>query len=169
MSYRASQTVLFKQTASGTIANSTTETAISSTGVGALTIPANYLIVGTTLRITGYGYHSAVSSPTIRIKVKFGSTVILDTTAITSHNSTNEEIRLDALITCRTTGASGTVFAQGLYKEFQSPGVDGPMVNTSTTTVDTTASQTISVTAQWGTASASNTITLSNLVVEVLN
>ncbi len=160
---------LFCQTATGTIANSTTETAISSTGVGSLTLPANFFVAGKTIRICGRGYHSSASAPTIRIKVKFGSTVILDTTAVTSGNDTNAMIEIAGDITCRTTGASGTVFAQGQYHEFGSSPNAFQMVNTATVTVDTTASQAITVTAQWGTASASNTISLTNLTVEALS
>ena len=38
-------------------------------------------------------------------------------------------------------------------------GVVVPIVNTATTAIDTTVSQAVDVTATWGTASASNTIT----------
>jgi len=109
--------LLFTQTATGTVANTTTETALTSTGVGSLTLPAAYFIAGKTLKLEARGIHSAVSSPTLRIKVKLGSTVVLDTTAITTKNDTNEAIIIEAMITCRTTGASGTIFAQGLYTE----------------------------------------------------
>lgn len=69
--------LLFVQTASATIANSTTETTISSTGVGRLTLPANFFIIGRTIRITGRGFHSSTANPNITLKIKFGSTVML--------------------------------------------------------------------------------------------
>jgi hypothetical protein len=163
------QGVIFTQTATGTIANSVTETAISSTGVGTLTLPANFFVAGKTLKITGLGIHSSAANPTIRIKIKFGSTIMLDTTAVGTKNSTDEGFQVTGVITCRTTGVSGTVFSQGFYNEGASGTGNFDMKNTAATTIDTTASQAMTITAEWGTASASNTISLTNLVVEVLN
>lgn len=59
--------------------------------------------------------------------------------------------------------------SQGQYLELHTGGAFEGMKNTATVAVDTTTSQTITVTAQWGTANASNTITLTNLTVESLN
>jgi hypothetical protein len=160
-----SEGVLFVQTATGTVANTTTETALTSTGVGTLTLPANFFIAGRTIRVIGYGYHSSVSG-TIRIKVKFGSTVILDTTALSTGNNTNNLFQLYGDITCRTTGASGTVFGQGIFTEGGGSPKDFEMVNTSTITIDTTSSQAVSVTCQWQNASASNTTSMSNFTLE---
>lgn len=164
--------VLFIQTSSVTVANTTTETALTDGGVGSLTLPANFFVVGRSLRIVGNGYHSNTNGDSLRIKVKLGSTVLLDTGAQTSGTSTNDGFIINAHITCRTIGASGTVMAQGEYKEYTgTPSAHDTyeLVNTSTTTIDTTTSQAISVTAQWGTASASDTITLTNFTVECLN
>lgn len=160
---------LFVQTATATCANTTTETTISSTGVGTLTLPANFFVAGKTIKIKGWGYHSSTTNPNLTIKVKFGSTVILTTGAHTMHNDTNSLWELNADITCRTTGGSGTVFAQGLFADYGTNGDHVQMVNTATTTISTTSSQAITITAQWGTASSSNTISLSNLTLEVLH
>jgi hypothetical protein len=85
-----------------------------------------------------------------------------------SGNSSNKMFDIDSIITCRTVGGSGSVFAQGIYREFDSTARFDPMVNLAAITVDTTASQAISVTAQWSAANASNTISLTNLTIEVL-
>lgn len=161
--------LLFVQTASATIANSTTETAISSTGVGSLTLPANFFIIGRTIRITGRGFHSSTANPNITLKIKFGSTVMLTTGAVQSKNGSSDAFVISGDITCRTTGASGAFMSQGQYLELQSTGVLYGMKNTATVAVDTTTTQAITVTAQWGTANAGNTITLTNLTVESLN
>ena len=165
------QGVIFTQTATGTIGNSTVETAITSTGVGGgLTLPTDFLLAGKSLCITARGVHSATASPNLTIKVKFGSTVILTTGAIATGNSTNEQFCIGGMITCRTTGASGTVFGQGSYQEASGTSArDYSMSNTATTTINTTVTQAITITAQWGTANAGNTISLTNLVIEVLN
>lgn len=158
--------VTFVQTATGTAANTVAETTISSTGQGTLTLPAAFLTVSKTIRIRGKGFHSSTASPTLNLKVKFGSTVLCSTGAHTHHNATNGYFDFECEITCRSIGASGTVFAQGIFTDATD---HVSMGNTATTTIDTTTTQAITVTAQWSAASASNTISLTNLTVEVLN
>lgn len=157
---------LFTQTQSVTVANTVTETTLIGTGVGSLVIPANTLQVGMTVKGWALGFHSAVANPNIQVRVYFGSTVVLDTGIVTSGNSTNAIWEARGFVTVRSIGVSGTVAAQGFYMEGQGgPNLFG-MVNTSTVTIDTTASQTINMTVQWGTASASNTITCTNHIIE---
>ena len=93
----------------------------------------------------------------------------METGAITAYNTTNEGFSIEGIATCRTTGASGTVMAQGLYKEYQNPAIDYGMTNTSADTIDTTVSNLLEWKVQWGVASASNTITVTNFLLEVLN
>ena len=160
---------LFTQTASVTVANTTTQTTLLDGGVGSVTLPVNFFYPGRTLRITLYGYHSTVANPNITMRVKFGSTTILTTGAVASGNSTNTAIKLEGFVTCRTDGATGTVIGQGTYTEAGGGANIFDMTNTATTTIDTTASQTVDITVQWGTASASNTITSTNVILEYLN
>jgi hypothetical protein len=160
---------LFIQTANKTIANSAVETSLIDSGVGQLTLPANSLTVGKTIRIELLGFHSSVSNANVTVNIKIGSVTVLTTGTNSGGNSSNELIRLEALITCRTTGATGTVIGQGIYSEAHTGGVDQALINTATSTIDTTASNTIDVTFQWGTASASNTITSTNLVISMIN
>lgn len=160
---------IYSSTASATVANTVTETTIVGSGVGTVTLPANFFTAGKTIRLRMTGIHSSVSSATIQIRIKLGSTTILDTGAHTSHNDTNALTNIEAIITCRTTGASGTFIGQGEYVEVGASPDIAEMVNTTTTVVSTTASQTVAVTAQWGSASASNTITITNFTLEVLN
>jgi hypothetical protein len=158
---------VFVQTADATVANTTTENTLATSGVGSLTLLANLLAAGKNVRITARGYVSETGNPTLRVKIKFGSTIILDTTAVSfSGNLTNQEWALSADITCRTAGVSGTVMGQGRFVS-ETGDVFG-MVRTAPVTVDTTITEAIDVTAQWSTASASLTITCTNLMVEVL-
>lgn len=156
---------LFSQTATGTVANTTTETTIVGSGTGTMVLPANFFLTGKTIRVRGYGFHSSTASPTLNLKIKLGSTVICSTGAHTHHNASNGYFEFEAIITCRTTGGSGTVFAQGKF--FDATDLV-PMGTTAAVTVATTSSQTVGVTATWGTASASNTISCTNLTLEVL-
>lgn len=164
---------IFTATATGTIANSTTETEISSTGVGTKTLPAAFFIAGKTVRVSARGYFSTQATPvTLQLKVKLGSTVVLDTGVQTPITTTNHGWAVEGLITCRTTGASGTVFSQGSAHLSSTAILEAAwdMENTATTTIDTTATQAVSLTAQWGAGvAAADTINCSNFVVEVLN
>jgi hypothetical protein len=156
--------------AGNTVVNTTTETAFSSS----YTFAANSLAAGMVVRITARGVYSTNSSiETIRIRVKLGSTTILDTGVyIPIKVSTNQLWELDASLIVFTAGGSGTVDSQGCFSvhkvEYGSLGYDAPMQNTSPATIDTTASQALTITVEWGAALAGNSITLRQLFVETL-
>ena len=165
-------TGLFVSTGDATVANTVTETTIIGSGVGTLTLPANFLVAGKTIRITAKGYYGTTGTPTINIKVKLGSTVVMSTGAQTQAlNITSQYFEASGDITCRTVGAGGTVYGQGhaLLATTAVATTVEEMVNTATTTIDTTTTQAVGLTATWGTASASNTITGTNFTLEVLN
>jgi hypothetical protein len=163
----------FTSTATGTIANSVTETSITGTGVGTKTLPAAFFVVGRTLRVTLWGiYSTANPAVTLQIKAKLGSTVILDTGAQTPTAAmANRGFCVTGLITCRTTGATGTVFGQG-SANMSISATDSQawdMENTATATIDTTASQAFDVTATWGAGvGASDTISGTNFLLEIV-
>lgn len=162
---------LFTQTADKTIANTVTETTLFGTGVtvgGGLTLPANFFVAGKTLKLHIHGYHSSTGNPNVTIKIKLGSTVVATATGV-SGNGATDGFFFDGEITCRTTGATGTVSAGGQYDEVHTSGLNLGIVQTGTTTIDTTASQVLDVTVTWGTADAGNTITSQIAYVTVLN
>lgn len=160
---------VFTQTAPVTVANTVAETTLTGTGQGALTLPANFFVPGRTIKIILAGFHSAIGGPTIDVRIKLGSNILLDTGAVNTSNSTNAYIELRGYITCATTGVSGTVNAQGKYSEAGGGANEFGMVNTSPITINTTISQTLNITAQWGTASSSDTITATNVMIETEN
>jgi hypothetical protein len=158
----------FAQTASVTVASTASETTLVGAGAGSATIPANAWYVGKTIRVRVSGYLSDTGTPTLTVKIKFGSTVILTTGAITlASGVSNVGWQIEGTITCRTVGGSGTVFAQGTFQYNNS--VPTNIVNTAAVTIDTTASQAVSATATWSASSASNTITATNLSIEAVN
>lgn len=158
--------VIAVQTADATIANTVTETTLFGTVVGTLTLPANFLIAGRTIRITMRGHVSTTGTPNLTIRSKFGSTELVTTTAFNAGTLSNIGWTWTCDITCRSTGASGTVVASATFA--WNNGSQRNAVKTTTTTIDTTATQAVNVTAEWGTASASNTITAQLAQVEVL-
>ncbi len=175
MSYlKTKQLVPYTQGASVTVATTAAETSLlSSTGsIGGLQLLKSGFVVGKTYRVSGCGVFSNTGTPTLTVKVKFGTTAILSTGAITTVTSaTDREFSFSGLITVKSLGGSGTVNGQGIFVETLATGVslNYPMTNASAVTVDTTANQTVGVTAQWSASSSSNTITLTNFVLEELN
>lgn len=138
--------------------------------VGSRTIPAHYFLVGKSLIINSSGYYSCQggANGALRMRVKLGSTTILDTGAQTNASAlTNRFFNVNAIITCRTTGSSGAVFGQGrfLYSTSATDITGWDMENTGAITVDTTVAHDIDVTADWTLESASNSISGTNCII----
>lgn len=142
---------------------------------GTLTIPANYLKVGKMYRFKANGLFSkgATAGHTLRIRVAFGGTAAyLDTLAITPAVSiTNRYWELEGDVYVYTTGVSGAVSGMGRFSYANSNTtpvalLTAPMNRSAGITVDTTASFTIDVTAEWSAASVSNTIQMENFSIE---
>lgn len=158
--------IMFSQYANGTCANTTTETTISSSIIGRITIPISYWSRGKVYKVSGTGYRSAVLLPNFTLRFYIGSTVILTTGTITSTNATNGAFQFEGIITCQSiTTTTANLISQGSYREGN---IFYDMVNTSAVTVATDSILTMKLTAQWGTASASNTITLTNLYLQTI-
>jgi hypothetical protein len=159
--------MLFVMTANSTaVANTVASTTILGTGVGTLTLPANFFVAGKTVIIKGHAVISTTATPTLTLRSYLGATLIVSTTTTTLGTLANNGIDYEIQLTCRTTGGSGTIRGKITYW------CSGNVIATSgsgATTVDTTVSQTIDVQALWGTASASNTITGDNCYVQILN
>ena len=169
--------VIFTSTADATVGNTLTEGTLLGTGVGTKTLPANFFVAGKTIRLTASGYFSTDLIPnTLNIRFKLGSTTIVSTGAFTPSGSlSNQFWRVELFLTCRTTGATGTVIAQGVFQDIDTGITAGlnayPMLDTTTNTIDTTASQIVDLSADWDGigAQAGDTITATNSVLEIIN
>lgn len=167
---------IFTQTADQTVTNTTTETTALGTGVGTKTLPANFFVPGKTIRLRVGGVYSTpgLSTPSVIVRVKYGSTVLASVTT-TSLLSGASALRFDGevLITCRTTGATGTVITDGDIEYLT--GITGtlavePLNNSgNTTTIDTTTSNALDVTVQWDSATATRIAKATACFIEVLN
>lgn len=166
------QKVGFAETANANINTSTTETTLIGTGTGTATLAANFLTVAKTIKVRMWGFYGTKASPVgaLTIRFKYGSTTLVTLSPTLTVSLTNQPFNLEFELTCRTTGATGTVFAQGEGRFYSAAGTVGNIsgVTTATTTIDTTASSKIDITAQWATSNASNTITSTNYSMEVL-
>lgn len=154
---------LFTSTADRTQANTASEVTIIGTGVGTLTLPINsYDAAGASLHIQAAGYYSNTGTPTITFKVKHGATVLGSTGAVTTTTgATNWQWWFDGQITARTVGGSAGMIVEGrlLIQTGANAISIYPMLQTATVAVNSGATQAVDLTIQWGTASASNTIT----------
>lgn len=172
--HRKGTPVIFIAAATGQVVNTTAETTIIGSGIGSITFPANTLFVGRTLRIQACGVISTALVPgTLRIRVKIGTNVILDTGAQTPASSLVDLLwKIDAVITVRTVGSVDTVIGQSSFEHQASALaalVSWAMTNTAAINVALNAQQTLDVTAQWSSASADNNIRCTNCTVESLN
>ena len=160
---------LFTSTATRTQASTAAEVTIVGTGVGSLTLPANFHdAAGSSLYVTSAGYYSNTGTPTINFKLKYGATVLATTGVVTTTTgATNWQWFFRGVVTCRTTGAGGTVILQGelLVQTGATAMSVYPMLQTATATVNTTATQAVDLSIQWGAADAANTISGTNFVM----
>jgi hypothetical protein len=156
---------LFAQTANSTlITNTTAESSLINGGVGTLTIPANGFQVGDSFRAVFGGVMNANNNQNITIRVKAGSIVLLNSGPQNLGSSViNDVWSLNIDFTIRAIGAAGVASIVSLgsfhYTKTNNASVQGFGFNTvNSTTFDTTISNALNVTAQWGTASSGNNI-----------
>lgn len=155
---------LFAQTANSTPVTATTsERTLIDGGVGGLSVPANFFKVGDSFLASMSGIISSANNETLRIKVKSGSVILGDTGLITMPTTTSKHFDLRIFFTIRTIGAAATasiaVSGQFTYSKDASNAFEGADFSTvNTTTFDTTIANTLDITAQWGSANATNNI-----------
>jgi len=133
-------------------------------GVGTLTVPANGFTVGDSFRVLMGGVVNAANNQTIRIKVKAGSVILLDSgiQGLTSA-VTNDIWSLNVDFTIRQIGAAGVASIASLgrfsYVKTNNGAVEGFGFNTvNGGTFDTTISNTLDITVTWGSNNAGNSI-----------
>lgn len=160
---------LFTTTADAAANNTTAETSIVGTGVGSKTTAAGYFAAGTNLLVRLSGYYSTPAVPdNLTIRIKAGSTVVGSAVFTLPLNLTNQVFVIEALVTCRTAGASGTFILNDLILSTNSTltaTISAAALNTSTVTLDTTGTLAWDITADWGAAQSGQVITGTNFVM----
>jgi hypothetical protein len=156
---------LFVQTGNSTvITNTIAETTLINGGIGTLTVPANGFSVGDSFRGVFGGVMNAVNNQTIRIRVKAGAVVLLDSGVQNLGNSIiNDIFSLNIDFTIRALGVAGVASIVSLggfhYTKISNGAVQGFAFNVvNNTTFDTTVNNTLNVTVQWGVANPGNSI-----------
>ena len=138
---------------------------------GTLTLDAQLLRVGTTIRVKAYGRMTqSAAGPTLTVEGRLGSTVISTATiAASAGGITDGAVNFETTLVCRSTGATGTVQGDGRV-DAQLATATGTNVYFSmykaVTTVDTTGALAIDLFATWSANTAGNAITITNVTVE---
>jgi hypothetical protein len=128
-----------------------------------LTVPANGFSVGDSFRADMGGVLNAANNQTIRIRVKTGSVILLDTLAQPISNITNDVWGLSINFTIRKLGGPGvgSIVSLGAftYTKTSNGVVEGFSSNiVNNTTFDTTVTNTLNITVQWGSTNVGNNI-----------
>jgi hypothetical protein len=156
---------LYAQTAnSATVTNTTAETTIIGTGVGSLSVPANGFAVGDSFRGILGGIINAGNNQTIRIRLRTGSVLLLDSGLQNLGSAVTDDVwSLNVDFTVRQIGTAGVASIVSLgsfhYTKTNNASVQGFGFNVvNNTTFNTTVSNTLDVTVEWGAASTENNI-----------
>jgi hypothetical protein len=166
------------------LASSTTATAVSPAS-GAGYTPANFWLptygISKSLYVKAFGVLSTTGTPNLTVGVSanttqgtYNSSGILATTGAVAQASsvTNVPWELDCVLTCVTTGGSGTFLADG---KFSVAGSTWERLSSSTAnpntaaTLSTQAAYYIELFATWGTSSASNSLQVYTYAILGLN
>jgi hypothetical protein len=156
---------LFAQTGNSTIISGTiVESTLINGGVGTLTVPANGFQIGDSFRAIFGGVMNAANNQTIRVRVKAGAITLLDSGPQNLSSSiVNDIFSLNIDFTIRQIGTAGVASIVSLgqfhYTKTNNASVQGFGFNVvNNTTFDTTISNVLDVTVQWGSTNAGNSI-----------
>ena len=169
-------------------ASSSTATCVGPT-TGAAYLPANFFLptygVGKSILVKAFGVLSTTSTPNLTIGVTgnttqgtYNSSAIFATTGTLAQGSgvTNVPWTLEVLITCVTTGGSGTFLADGMFVAYNTATTtnaarcSSSSANPNTAlTLSTESAYYVELFATWGASSASNTLTVYNVAVLGIN
>lgn len=168
-------------------------TAVASTAAETIlfpnvTVPANYMQDGRTLRIRAFGQYSNTGTPTMIFGLRWGGvagTLLAKTAAITTPSGvTAAGWEVMCMIQTRSNGATGTIMANGhaiVYAAVATtvasatgnaavtPMMNGGTVTPAVATVDLTADTALSLTLTWSASSSSNTATGLNYELDSKN
>ena len=163
---------LYAQTSLGTnITNTTVETSLIGAGVGTLTVPANAFKVGDSFTVKMCGHLSCANNETVHVRLKSNGVVIGDLGVFQMKLSTDKHFELVSDFTIAKIGGAGVaeLFVNGQYSYNQDANTQLDGVNfaiVSNTTFNTTITNTLTITAQWGLANINNSIQSQNFVLQ---
>lgn len=135
-----------------TVVNTLTETTLINSSYG-----ANYLEVGKSEEIALRGIIGKANANTLTIRLKYAGVTIITLPISGAAIPTGTAFEFLMMGTCRSIGSTGTLQVNLLTRI---DGVTNPPDTRALVIIDTTTAQSLSLTAQWGTASVTNTLTV---------
>lgn len=148
------------------IANTVTETVLSGSTYN---VPVGYARVRRVFRLTAWGFYSTTGTPNLQFRVRADTGLTLspaqggNLTTISGASSRVWMVRSTMIV--NVAGAGGNM--SGMIES----SVDNNVYNVRSgfASIDWTSTKQLSLTATWGTASASNTVTMERCLWEILN
>jgi len=162
---------LFAQTSlSDPIVFASGESSLIGQGVGTLSVPANSFKIGDSFTAKMCGQLNSANNQIIRFRVRSNGVVILDALEYTLSTATNKFFDLILDFTIANIGGAGTaeLFANGVFTYNKNAGNTIEGVNfglISNTVFDTTVENNLTITAEWITSSAGDTIRSQNFTL----
>jgi hypothetical protein len=149
----------FRRTSEFVLANTAVETNILDPleGVGVVAIPAGVFQVGSSFQFTAAGVASTDGKNSdITYRVKFNGSTLVSTGSVRITGDARYH-EVDVIFTVRSIGAAGSVCVLGCIKNGDQV---LPLTYVASTTLNTTITNTLSVTAQWDSADAGDELKL---------
>lgn len=138
--------------------------------IGTRTIPANFLRVGSAIRMNIRCDFSCSGNPTNIIDIEMNGTSIISSSAQLGKDHTNDYTEINSDIMIRTIGETGSVIMMG--RTIISGGnsdISRKLMITTPVTINTTIANEIKVFYTWGTESASNILKIESAIIQILN
>jgi hypothetical protein len=174
-SYPISTTLLTGNTSTVLVTASvvgTTQTTLLGSIVGSPSLEAGMLRIGRSIRFTASGTltTSAATVPTFRLRVKKGTVSMAEVLITVAASQTNATWSWTTTLNTRTLGAPGNVFSRSIFYYYNTVTalVVGSPEGTSGN-VDTTATENVDFTIEFGNSTVGNSIACENVTVEILN
>lgn len=164
-------TNLYAQTSLSTpIVYASGETSLIGSGVGSLLVPANTFKVGDSFVAKMCGQLTCANNEVLHIHIKSNGVIIIDALDYTMPATTNKywDLILDFTVTKIGGATVAELFANGTftYNKNASNAIDGiHFGQVSNTVFNTTIDNTLTITAQWITNNAANTIRSQNFTL----
>jgi hypothetical protein len=161
---------LFAGTGFVNVSNTSTQSLLG-TGVGTTTIPANVLQAGSTIHISMGGLINTSSTPTSSITLSLGGNSITSSIPTLPSSISSQRWTLNCDIVVQSGGSSGIWVPNCLMGAWQAGGngsAESWGINNTTSSVNTTASDTIDLKYSWGGVSTvGNSVTSSAQLITV--
>jgi hypothetical protein len=169
--YSLASNGLYAQTALSTpVVYASGEASLIGTGVGSLVVPSNTFKVGDSFVVKMCGTLTCVNNEILHIHIKSNGVTIIDALQYTLAATTAKywDLILDFTITKIGGATVAELFANGIftYNKNASNAIEGTHFGqVSNTVFNTTVNNTLTITAQWITNNAANTIRSQNFTL----